>query len=56
MLEPALRSEGDQVTPGLVGHTALEAIESCRQTYKERVDVNACIDKTLQLNDIVLPR
>jgi hypothetical protein len=52
MIENAVRPNVQQVTPGLVTVTTLEAIAACRTSTKTRAERDRCISETVRLSNL----
>ena len=56
MMENSVRSDHQQVTPGLIGVTGLAAIEACRAAHAQTADVHRCIDEAMQPEHLAIDR
>jgi hypothetical protein len=54
MMENQVRSDHQQVTPGLIGITGLAIIEACRDRYHERSAIDRCIADTMRLDALAV--
>ena len=52
MMENAVRSSFQQVSPGFVTVTSLAAIEACRQTHKTHAERSRCIADAVKLSNL----
>ncbi|MBS1118477.1 MAG: hypothetical protein H6Q90_705 [Deltaproteobacteria bacterium] len=52
MMEDSVRSDLQQVTPGLITVTSLAAIEACRVKYKTRAELDRCISDAIKLSNL----
>jgi hypothetical protein len=52
MMENAVRSNVQQVTPGFVTVTSLAAIEACREAHRTRAERNRCIADAVKLSNL----
>jgi hypothetical protein len=54
MMENGIRSDHQQLTPGLIGITGLAAIEQCHGAYHERAEIDRCIANAVRLEDLAI--
>jgi hypothetical protein len=52
LMETAVRSDVQQVTPGFITVTGLAAIEACREAHKEAVERKRCIADAVKLSNL----
>lgn len=55
MMESSVRPNLQQVSPGMITVTGLEAIEACRKTSTTRAERERCIDHALELQNLSHP-
>ena len=56
MMENGVRSDHQQLTPGLIGIAGLAAIEQCRDAYAARADIDRCISDAVRLQDMAIDK
>jgi hypothetical protein len=54
MMENGVRSDHQQLTPGLIGIAGLAAIEQCRAAHGERAEIDHCIADLVRLQDMAI--
>jgi hypothetical protein len=52
MMENAVRSDVQQLSPGFVSLAAVSAISACKETHAKREDRARCIQDALRLSNL----